>query len=185
MKKSKQLNILYLCLVFVYIAIGIFVLVFANESREKNNVILGLLILLSSIPHLLIFVLQGGLKNERKYPYLAFAAIGIAIGMVTIFKKTISLDKVCIMWGCFDICRSSFEIADVIPELRKHKWLELIELFISIGEIVIAILLILDEFEGIRLHLIYFGVVFIVSAVKRIVDNLINNLPHEKSIDRN
>ena len=169
----------------MYLAIGVFVLVFANETREKNNVILGILILLSSIPHLLIFVLQGGLKNGRKYSYLFFSIIGICIGLVTIFKTSISLDKVCVMWGCFDICRSSFEIADTIPEIKKHRWLELIELLISIGEIIIAILLIIDEFEGVRLHLIYFGVVFIVSAVKRILDNVIGLLNYEESSDSN
>ena len=185
MKKSKKLNILYLCLVLLYLAIGIFVLVFANEAREKNNVILGVLILLSSIPHLLIFVLQGGLKNERKYSFLFFSLIGIVIGLVTIFRSSISLDKVCVIWGCFDICRSAFEIADIIPEIKEHKWLELIELLISIGEIAIAILLIIDEFEGIRLHLIYFGVVFIVSAVKRILDNIVGLLNHEESSNSN
>ncbi|MCQ2801213.1 MAG: hypothetical protein MJ222_00955 [Bacilli bacterium] len=185
MKKSKKLNILYLCLVLLYLAIGIFVLVFANESREKNNLILGALILLSSIPHLLIFVLQGGLKNSRKYLYLFFSLIGICIGLITIFKTSISLDKVCVMWGCFDICRSSFEIADTLPEIKNHKWLEFIELLISIGEIIIAILLIIDEFEGIRLHLIYFGVVFIISAVKRILDNVIGSLSYEESSNSN
>ena len=185
MKKSKKLNILYLCLVLLYLAIGVFVLVFANETREKNNVILGVLILLSSIPHLFIFVLQGGLKNNRKYPFLFFSIIGIGIGLVTIFRTSISLDKVCVIWGCFDICRSSFEIADIIPEIKEHKWLELVELLLSTGEIVIAILLIIDEFEGIRLHLIYFGVVFLVSAAKRILDNVIGLLNHEESADSN
>ena len=185
MKKSKKLNILYLSLVLLYIAIGIFVLVFANDKREKNNVILGVLILLSSIPHLLIFVTQGGLKNNRKYPFLFFSLIGITIGLVTIFRTSISLDKVCVMWGCFDICRSSFEIADIIPEIKKHKWLEFVELAMSIGEIAIAILLIIDEFEGIRLHLIYFGVVFLVSAAKRILDNVMDLLDHGKSVDNN
>lgn len=185
MKKSKKLNILYLSLVLLYIAIGIFVLVFANEKREKNNVILGVLILLSSIPHLLIFVTQGGLKNNRKYPFLFFSLIGITIGLVTIFRTSISLDKVCVMWGCFDICRSSFEIADIIPEIKEHKWLEFIELAMSVGEIAIAILLIVDEFEGIRLHLIYFGVVFLVSAGKRILDNVTDLLDYGKSVDNN
>ena len=185
MIKSRKLNILYLSLVVFYIAIGIFVLIFSNDYYEKNNLFLGILILLSSIPHLLIFVTQGGLKNDRKYPYLFFSLIGFAIGIVTICEESIPLDKVCVMWGCFDICRSSFEIADVIPELKKHKWLELIELFISLGEIGIAVLLIIDEFEGIKLHLLYFGVVFVISGIKRILDNIIGNVIYGKSVDSN
>lgn len=185
MEKSKKLNILYLLLVVCYIAIGVFVLIFANDAREKNNEILGTLILLSSVPHLLIFVVQGGLKNSRKYPYLAFAIIGIVIGIVAMSKREMQLDKICIMWGVFDICRSSFETADTIPEIKEHKWLEFVELVLSLGEIAIAILLIIDEFEGIKLHLTYFAAVFLISAVKRIADNLIGNLPHEKSSNRN
>ena len=181
MKNHKLLNILYLLLVFCYIGIGIFVLFYSNEQREKNNVILGLLILLSSVPHFFIYVVNGGRKNEKKYPYLAFALLGLTIGIVTICIPTISLAKVCVMWGAFDLCRSSFEICDVIPELKKHEWIELVELVLSLGEIVIAVLLIIDEFEGIRLHLIYFGIVFIVSGVKRIVENFIKDYEIEKS----
>ena len=173
MFKTKKLNILYLILFLIYVSVGTLVLVYSNDSREKNNVILGILILLSTLPHLILFIAQGGFKNERKYPFLMFFAIGVTIGLVTIFKSSIELNKVCVIWGCFDICRSSFEIADIIPDLKKHEWLELIELAISLGEIVFAILLIIDEFEGIRIHLIYFGTTFIVSAVKRIVQSVI------------
>ena len=185
MKKFRKINILYLALVVLYLAIGIFVLVFSNESHEKNNTILGVLILLSSIPHLIIFVSQGGLKHGGKYPYLFFSLIGIGVGLAAIIDKNISLDKICVIWGCFDICRASFEISDIIPEIKEHKWLELIELVISVGEIVIAVLLIIDEFEGIRVHLLYFGIVFIVSAVKRVLDYLMSYIDHAKSIDNN
>ena len=182
MKKNRKINILYLALVVLYLAIGVFVLVFSNEGHEKNNTILGVL---SSIPHLLIFVLQGGLKSGGKYPYLFFSLIGISVGLAAIIDKSISLDKICVIWGCFDICRASFEISDAITEIKEHKWLELIELVISVGEIVIAVLLIIDEFEGIRVHLLYFGVVFIVSAVKRILNYVMSHIDYAKSIDNN
>ena len=185
MSKTKKLNILYLILFLIYVSVGTLVLVYSNDSREKNNVILGILILLSTLPHLILFIAQGGFKNERKYPFLMFFAIGVTIGLVTIFKSSIELNKVCVIWGCFDICRSSYEICDVIPELKEHKWLELVEFLLSSGEIVIAILLIIDEFEGIKLHLIYFGIVFIVSAIKRIADNILKSINNEKSVDHN
>lgn len=169
----------------LYIAGGIVVLFLANDAREKNNFLLGTLILVSSIPHLLIFVIQGGLKNDRKYMYLGFAGIGIAIGIVTMFSTHLTLDKVCIMWGTFDICRSTFEIADVIPELKKHKWLELIDLAISLGEIAVAVFLIIEEFSGVKLHLVYFGITFIICGVKRIGENLYHHYSHEKSSDSN
>lgn len=180
MSKIKKVNILYLMLFLVYVCVGTLVLVYANDAREKNNVILGVLILLSSLPHVLLFILHGGFKNERKYPFLMFCIIGITIGLVAIFNNSFDLNKICVIWGCFDICRSSFEIADIIPELRRYKWLELIELIISLGEIIFAILLILDEFDGIRIHLIYFGVTFIVSAVKRLVQNIVEFLQNKK-----
>lgn len=185
MKKSKVLNILYLGLVLLYMAIGVFVLIYANEQREKNNILLGLFILLSSLPSLLVFFTNGGFKNEHKYSSLAFAIIGISIGVVTIVKKDISLDKVCVIWGCFDICRASLEIAEILPELREHKWLELVDLAIAIGEIVIAVMLIIREFEDVNVHLLYFGVTFIIAGAKRIIDLIIEHAEEKKSTSNN
>lgn len=185
MKKNKILNILYLVVILLYMAIGVFVLIYANEQREKNNVLLGLFILLSSLPALVAFFARGEYKNNHKYVNLAFAIIGISIGIVAMCNKEISLNKICIIWGCFDICRAALEISSIIPELKEHKWLELIDLFIAIGEIVIAIMLIKREFEDVKVHLIYFGITFIVAATKRIVDLFIERVENAKSSSSN
>ena len=48
-------------------AIGVFVLIYADEQREKNNILLGLFILLSSVPPLLAFFTNGGFKINEDY----------------------------------------------------------------------------------------------------------------------
>ena len=169
----KKLNILYLVsLLVVYVAVAAVAIYFGTRSTEvieENYKIVGGLLLLSSLPHLIIFVKQGGLNNKKKIPYLVFAIVGIALGFVSMYVSSIGLTTVCLIWGIFDICRSSFEIIDVIPELKEKKWLEITEIVASVGEIIIAILLILDRVEGLNLHFYFLGAVFLLYFAKYIV----------------
>lgn len=186
-KKLKFLNIIYLLLILFYITTGIIVLIYANKSYEKNSVLLGVLIVLSSIPSLLSVVTQGKIKEPSSLLSIAFGLIGIAIGIVAAIKTDAQIEKICIVWGTFDLCRAAFDICKTIPKLKNHEYFELVELVLAIGEIAIAVLLVLDGFKGINLHLYYFGITFVVIGTKRFIDYLLRifKKKNEKSVDSN
>lgn len=157
-------------LLAVYLIVAVIAIYFGTKSIaviETNYKIVGGLLLMSSIPHLIIFFLKDGLKNKKKIPYLVFAAAGIILGFTGMYSAAIGLSTLCLIWGVFDICRSSFEIIDVAPEI-KNNWLEITEIVASTGEIIIAILLILDRVEGLKLHFCFLGAVFLLYFAKNI-----------------
>lgn len=174
--KFHKLNILYLTLLSVFVLGAIAAYIFAakvSNLKDIEHSVMGLLLIVSSIPHLVIFVLQGGINNKKKIPYAIFSIIGIGLGIFAAFAKNVELDIICLVWGIFDICRSTFEIFDALPEVFEKKWLEIIEIVISVFEIVIAIFLIMDKYEGIKLHYLALGISFSVYFVKFLVEGLI------------
>lgn len=186
-KKNKRVNILYLFLLVVYLGVAVTALILAYYSKsallEKDDII-GALILLSSLPHIVIFFLRGDFKNKRLIPYFVFGIAGIAFGLTTIIIEDIRLDTVCAIWGAFDICRSLYELFDVVPELKDRKWLKAVEVVVSSAEIAIGILLIIHRFEGITLHVKFLGFSFIVLLLNEIMI-LYAGKRHEKGSDRN
>lgn len=178
----KKINIKYLVLQFVYLMVATLAIIVGTKSLEeigRNSYVLGAFIALSSIPHLIIFVIQDGLKNKEKIPYAVLGLVGITLGIVFIHLQGYSLSMICLVWGIFDITRSSFEIADTVPELKNKKWIEIVSLAISTAEIVIAILLIINRFEGVKFHLIFMGISFALYFAKETINFMLERR-HEK-----
>ena len=173
----KKVNILYLVsLLVVYVAVAALAIYFGTRSTEvieENYKIVGGLLLMSSVPHLIIFELKGGFQKKKVIPYFVLSVVGIILGFVGMYVTAIGLPTLCLIWGIFDICRSSYEIYDVIPEIKEKKWIEITEIVASVGEIVIAILLILDRVEGLNLHFYFLGAVFLLYFAKYIVAHFI------------
>lgn len=174
--KFRKINIIYLTLLSAFVLGAIAAYIFAAKVTHLNDIehsVMGLLLIVSSIPHLIIFVKQGGINNKKKTPYAILSILGIGLGIFAAFAKNVELDLICLIWGIFDICRSTFEIFDTLPEIFEKKWLEVIEIVISIFEIVIAIFLILDKYEGIKLHYLALGISFSVYFVKFLLEGLL------------
>lgn len=173
----KKVNILYLCFLIVYVVVAAVAIIFGFLPEEvifEKSKIVGALIALSSIPHLFIFVLQGSVNNKKKIPYAILGLLGIIFGLTCMYVplNEYTLDIICIVWGAFDITRSTYELTDVLPNLFKKDWYDLIEVIISTGEIVVGILLIIHKFEGIKLHFIYLGFSFLVYFVRFLLPKL-------------
>lgn len=183
MKKNKITlkQVGYLGLLVFYICVGIFVILYAALPTDYNSKIMGLMVLLSSIVHILLYFLTEGYKRPEKGFFLVIGIIAFSLGIVFLTTKVMTIPEICLYWGILDIVRSSLEIKDVIPELKENK-IEIVELVISFGDIVLGILLCVHLEEGIQLHLYYFGAAFILSAIKYILHGLITT---RKSNDSN
>lgn len=167
-------NISKLIFILYYVAIGIVILAFLNNKEFlENNRYLGFLIMAGSIPHLLIYFVEGGLFSKTKTSILIIGIIGFALSFVFVFSDTMTIEEICLYWGILDICRGAIEIGETLPHC-KHDKLEYIEIAISIGDIVLGILLCIHLAHGLKLHLIYFAIAFFMYALKIVVAYLIN-----------
>lgn len=178
----KKINIKYLMLVICDIAVAVVATIFSFKTKQEINnwkTLIGVLIIFSSLPHLCIFVIQGGIKNKRIVPFFALSIFGVALGFLSIYLEKFSLDEICLSWGIFDIVRSTYEIFYAGTMLKQRKWSELVDVSISIFEIVIAIFLIIDKFEGIKLHITALMISFILYSGKLITSLILEFKKHD------
>lgn len=173
-------KILSLALVVFYVTIAIVAIVFSNTDLSDRNVLLAILILLSSVPHIALYFIHGDDAS-----YLIIGLVGTAFGILFLANSdSFTDDQICMIWGCIDICRGLTEIIIIAPKLKNNKT-ELIEIAISIGDIVIGSLLIVHMLEGIRLHLIYLSIAFFISALKNVYDFFMERKENAKRSDNN
>lgn len=177
---TKKSKILYLTLLFLYAAVAVVSFVFASlrdETINSKGELVGALLALSSLPYLLVFVVHDGFHNPKKSVYGAFGIIGVVLGITCFFLETTSttvLDTVCLIRGTFDIVRLTIVLTDIIPMIFiEKKRLEIVELFVSIGETIIAVFLIIEGFAGVRTHFFYMGCAFVILFAKCIVDRVL------------
>ena len=166
-------------LVAFYVAVGIFTITHAATQNEYAANILGIIVVLTSLVHVALYFLKAGWKNPSKGFYLVIGIVGVGLGFVFMFSEHIDIINICIFWGILDMIRAALEIKDVIPELKEEK-LEIIPLLVSIGDFILGILLCIHGEEGIAVHLIYLGSAFILTAVKFVVEMIIEGKEEKK-----
>lgn len=189
---SKR-NVIYLLLLFLYAGVAAVAFSFASLSQEvvfEKGQIVGVLLALSVLPYFLVFVLEDGFNNPKKSVYAAFGVIGVALGITCFFlesKNVVVLDTICMIRGIFDIVRLTIILTDIISMiLIEKRWIELVEFFVSVGEAIIAVFLIIDGFEGVRTHFFYMGCAFVILFAKYLVENFLERKKHhEKCSDSN
>ena len=180
-KKTLFTNIVYSFSVVFYLVIGIGVFTISHFDFSDKTVLLGTLIILSSVPHILIYF-----ANRTKKSYLVIGFVGVAFGILFLATDMFDADEICMIWGCIDICRGTTEIINVAPTVKNNK-VELIEIAISVGDIVIGVLLCIHLSGGLQLHLIYLGVAFLITAVKSLSEYFTERIGRKKNegIDNN
>lgn len=168
-------KILTLVLILFYIGVGIYTICYAFMRGTNLDVsqYLGLLVILSSVVHILLYFIQEGYKNKDKMFYLILGLIGLSLGIVFLCNRTATIDEICFYWGILDIIRGSEELAHAIPDIKNNK-LEIVEVVIALGDIVLGILLCVKGEAGITAHLVYLGVAFLLTAIKFVVDIIID-----------
>ena len=167
-KKNLFVNIIYSFSVIFYVVIGIGVLTIASYDFSERTILLSVLILLSSIPHFLLFCIN------KNYSYLVIGLVGLAFSVLFLTVHETGLftaDHICMIWGVIDICRGITEIVNTLPKVKKHK-IELIEIGVSLGDIVIGTLLVIHMSDGTKLHLIYLAIAFFIIAAKTVFEYL-------------
>lgn len=179
-KRDLLTNIVYTFSIIFYLVIGIGVLTISHFDYTERTVLLSTLIILSSVPHILIYI-----ANRAKTSYLIIGLVGTAFGILFLCTDLFDADEICMIWGVIDICRGLTEIVNIAPTVRKHK-IELIEIAISLGDIIVGTLLCIHLTHGTKLHLIYLGIAFLITAVKNITEYIfIRRKEKNESSDNN
>ena len=151
----------YLFMAFHFV-VGVVVFIIAFQSYEVTTPILGALIIVGSVPHFLIYIM-----DPKKSAFLLIGVVGLALGLIAIISNSFDINHICILWGALDICRGLTEIYHSAPHVKHEKY-ELVDIAVSLGDIVIGALLIAHQAHGLKLHLIYFGIAFVIMGLRHL-----------------
>jgi uncharacterized membrane protein HdeD (DUF308 family) len=160
--------------IIIHILVGAALIVFSHDSFERSHLFIGLVILITGLPNLLIYLVGGGHKEFFKHPYIIFSFVAVIIGLIFILCDELSVVHMCLVWGILDIVRSAYEIFDAIREL-KHDKLEIIEIIAGTADLILGVLLTIEKEEGIRMHLIIMGAALILIGLRFIVELIIKS----------
>ena len=180
MGNKKLFKAILITNIFIHILVGAALIVFSHDSFERSHLFIGLVIILTGLPNLLIYLVGGGHKEFFKHPYIIFSFVSVIIGLIFILCDELSVVHMCLVWGILDIVRSAYEIFDAIREF-KHDKLEIIEIIAGTADLILGILLTIEKEEGITMHLIIMGAALILIGIRFIVE-LIIKTKHPKEV---
>ena len=169
--KAKTLLSFTLFLIYLLGSIFIFCYEFLYVDKTYNGY--AVLVIIGSIVHLLLYLINEGYRNKVFSCFLILAIIGIIIGIL-FFICNFTFKTLCILWGVLDIIRGTCEIVFAAPKIKENK-LQIIDIIASLIDIVLGILLCIHLNEGLHIHVIFFGVTFILCSFEYPLEVLINH----------
>ena len=109
--KIKILTVFLLTLI-TFVGIGAAFLYYGFSHTSFDSLLIGILLVVSSIPSILLYFLLNSYKSPRKMPYVVLSVSLFTCGLVFIVAPEISLDHASLLWGILDILISAFIVID-------------------------------------------------------------------------
>ena len=188
MKRIKVMNkknyiTYFIAKTVLFTILAILVLVFREKFVEYLPVFIGALMVLYGVEGILLDLLfhRHHFFNEGK-TYLSF--IELLFGIVLLCAK-LQFEYVCIIWATWTIVRESYEIREVIVEIKSitPKLISGIE---SAVVIVLSVTLLLEPGEHhAMIHTYLLVVELILSPLCVLIDELIINYKNKKKLEQN
>lgn len=167
MKKSKLLSsILNIFSISIYMIAGIVIILFFRDGVTFDNQIIGWVLIVTAVIRITRALMEKGTIDERPYE-LAIPMIHLGFGFVALFAHLPMSDLV-LYWGFIEIASSSIEMIMAVRIVRKNV-LHILNVLINVVEFVFGILLCVHLEEGITIHLIITGSLFITIALEEII----------------
>lgn len=163
MKKFKLLaKLISIISPIAFLVLGIVILALTNHNQASlDSIFLGVVLLLSGGTSIITYF---ALKRWKSKSFeLAVGCILFALGFVFMFSN-LDIKYLIFLWGLLEIIKSSFEIQINLKEIKDNK-LSILNVILSIAEVVFGVLLCVHIEEGIKLHLIFLGISFIITAI--------------------
>lgn len=172
--KNKRLPIdISMIILFFFASLGM--LLFGVIPGQYNNVIIAGVILLSAIPHVVIFMLGNRFKDPLKVTDFVFIFVSILIGIIFSQVNKAPLKAIIVVWCIYDLLRATYHLFDSIIEIRYNK-LEIIEMIADGIELLFVILLMIFGEQFISVRLILTSVSLFIIGVKFTVDLIISSI---------
>lgn len=177
MEKKLELRYLFGKLI-VYIILGVLVFVFREHHINNLRFFIGFLIILYGLDGFVFSILfsRKNILHESK-TYLAGVELLFGIILVSV---PVAFEYVCVLWATWSIVRESYEIKEIVTELKAvtPKILSGIE---SIVVIVLSVMLICDPGEHHAMtHLYLLIIELVLSPFIPLLDNSITFYKNQK-----
>ena len=156
--KKVILNLQQDRLVFLFIIIGIVLLIFPEAVAAVIPYILGFGLLIYAVVTIVI-----SLKYPDSDAKLGDGIVKAVIGIVILFLDADSLSVIGVIWAV----QSLFDAAEEIEEFRESKKFNIISFICIVLSIVFAVMLMMDPFEHFSVHVFILGLEIIVSVFIR------------------
>ena len=182
MKRSRIISdILNVITILLFQFAGVAVIVFSRNEAMFDHSVLGWVLLATSLCRIIRAIIERNTVNERPHE-LIIPLITFGFGFVVLFSE-ISMNDVCLYWGLLEICSSSVELTMAFRIIRKEL-IRIVNVLINVVEFVFGILLCVHMGEGITIHLVITGSLFIALAIEQAVLMVIERRAEKKENDK-
>lgn len=180
MKQSKILSIILQILsIVIYIAAGIVIVILSGNKEIFDKSVLGWVLIATAIIRAIRALIEKHTITEKPYE-LTLPMINLGFGFVVLFAN-LEMQLICLYWGIIEICASSIEMTMAF-RIIKRNLISILNVLINVVEFVFGILLCVHLEEGIAIHLVITGALFIAIAIEEII-LLILDMRAEKKLD--
>lgn len=168
----------FLIKLIVFVILGVVVFVFRETFVEHLKYFIGGLMLLYAVEEILFEIIYSRkhfFHKEKVY----LGLIELILGLVLLIAN-VSYESVCIIWAVWSILRESYEIKEIIAELKC--WVPRILSGVeSIAVIVFSVMLILEPGEHhAMIHLYLLLVELVLTPLVPLLDELIYEKTHKE-----
>ncbi len=182
MSEKKRITYLLIKLV-IFTILAALVLIFRDSHVAHLKPFIGALMLLYGIEELLFEILNhhGHFIHEPK-TYLSFVEI---IFGVILFVVDLQFEYVCIIWATWSIIRESYEIKEIVADMKSitPRILSGVE---SVVAIIFSVMLIMEPGEHhATIHMILLVAELILAPLVVLLDELIVGYKEKKKLTKN
>ncbi|MCR5786420.1 MAG: hypothetical protein K6G28_01805 [Acholeplasmatales bacterium] len=143
---------------------------------DNLNIIVGTPLLIGSVSHMISDFKEG--KHMKHDNFFGGEFIVTILSVIILFYPLLGKQKndeiifICIAWGVIAILNGSRDFSHVIYYINSKKpyVYSLIE---SVIMVVLAIMLILDPMEHVKLHIIVLGIEFLIEALEVVIHTFV------------
>ena len=175
-KENKASLVTKIISIVINISFGVFMIVHLCLNIHYTAQIAALFMVLSGAIKLTYFFLAGEYVNPKKAYEMVTNPTLIILGFIYMITKA-NPWAVCITYGIIDIVDGLLGITFRSLEIKHHR-LAILEVCLSIGDLVFGILLTFEGIHGLRMHLIFLTITIFAYVLIEILEPLLDKKHH-------
>lgn len=137
-------------------------------TEEDGHVIVGMLVTITSFFEIAAYLFSKSYKQGSKLYILIISGSLLIFGVVSMLAS-LPITSICLIWGIGDALTGVFGGIRSSIALKKEK-IQIVDLIISIGFVVFGIILAIKLQEGIKGHLIFCSIAYLVDAIIMLIE---------------